>query len=61
MNQLKLFTNAIIHSVFSNNLQAVSAIEFKKQMKRQFDLVEKTIQKDGKRLRVYQYDDSTTN
>lgn len=45
----------------SNNLQAVSAIEFKKQMKRQFNLVEKTIQREGKRLRVYQYDETTTN
>lgn len=37
----------------SNNLQAMSAIEFKKQMKKQFNLVEKNIQMDGKVVRVY--------
>ncbi len=41
----------------SNNLQPISAIEFKKQMKKQFSLVEKTIECDRKRLRVYQYDE----
>lgn len=37
----------------SNNLQAMSAIEFKKQMKKQFDLVEKSIEYQGKKVRVY--------
>jgi putative DNA primase/helicase len=44
-----------------NNLQAISAIEFKKQMKRQFGLLEKTIQDEGKRVRVYQYDETTVD
>lgn len=37
----------------SNNLQAMSAIEFQKQMKKQFNVVVKTIESDGKRVRVY--------
>ena len=37
----------------SNNLQAMSAIEFQKQMKKQFGLVVKTIEQNGKRVRVY--------
>ena len=37
----------------SNNLQAMSAIEFQKQMKKQFNLVIKTIESDGKKVRVY--------
>ena len=37
----------------SNNLQAMSAIEFQTQMKKQFGLVIKTIESDGKRVRVY--------
>lgn len=37
----------------ANNLQAMSAFEFQKQMKKQFDLVIKTIEMDGKRVRVY--------
>ena len=37
----------------SNNLQAISAIEFQKQMKKQFNLVVKTVEVDGKRVRVY--------
>jgi len=36
-----------------NNLQPMSAIEFQKQTKKQFNLVVKTIEKDGKRVRVY--------
>ena len=43
----------------SNNLQAMSAIEFKKQMKRQFNLAEKNIEYQGKRVRVY-CDETTT-
>lgn len=37
----------------SNNLQALSAIEFQKQMKRQFNLVVKTATLHGKKVRVY--------
>lgn len=37
----------------SNNLQAISAIEFQRQMKRQYDVIIKTIEKDGKKIRVY--------
>ena len=37
----------------SNNLQAMSAIEFKKQMKKQFNLVEKNVEYSGKKVRVY--------
>jgi putative DNA primase/helicase len=37
----------------SNNLQAMSAIEFKKQIKRQFNLAEKTVDYLGKKVRVY--------
>lgn len=44
----------------SNNLQAISAIEFQKQMKRQFELVVKTVEYDGKRMRVYGYDETAT-
>lgn len=36
-----------------NNLQPISAIEFSKQMKRQFGLVVKTIEVDKRRIRVY--------
>jgi putative DNA primase/helicase len=45
----------------SNNLQAISAIEFKKQMKKQFGLVEKNIDFNGKKTRVYLNDETTTN
>lgn len=37
----------------SNNLQPMSAIEFQKQMKRQFELVVKTVEQSGKKVRVY--------
>ena len=37
----------------SNNLQAMSAIEFQKQMKKQFNVVVKTVEQGGKRVRVY--------
>ena len=36
-----------------NNLQAVSAIEFQKQMKKHYGLVVKTIGESGKKVRVY--------
>ena len=45
----------------ANNLQAMSAIEFQRQMKKEFNLVVKTIEFDGKKMRVYQYDETTTN
>jgi putative DNA primase/helicase len=38
---------------FANNLQAMSAIEFQKQMKKQYDLVIKTVEMEGKKVRVY--------
>lgn len=37
----------------SNNLQAMSALEFQKQVKKEFDLIVKTIDVDKKRTRVY--------
>ena len=45
----------------ANNLQAMSAIEFQRQMKKEFNLVVKTIDFDCKKMRVYQYDETTTN
>ena len=42
----------------SNNLQAMSAIEFQKQMKKQFNVVVKTIEQGGKRVRVYCEDET---
>lgn len=45
----------------SNNLQAMSALEFQKQMKKHFNLVIKTIESNGKKTRVYQYDETATN
>jgi len=44
----------------SNNLQAMSAIEFQKQMKKQFNLVVKTAGTEGKKVRVY-CDEATTD
>ena len=44
----------------SNNLQAMSAIEFQKQMKKQFNLTVKIIELDGKRVRVY-FNESEVN
>ena len=38
---------------FSNNLQAISALEFRKQVKKQFGLVIKSITVDGKKVRIY--------
>lgn len=40
----------------SNNLQAISAIEFQRQMKRHFDLVVVTVEVDKKKVRVYQHE-----
>lgn len=45
----------------ANNLQAMSAIEFKKVMKRQFNLAEKIIELHGKKTRVYLYDETRTS
>jgi putative DNA primase/helicase len=45
---------------FGNNLQAMSAIEFQKQMKKEFNLTIKTVEVNGHRIRVYA-DDSETN
>lgn len=43
----------------ANNLQAMSAVEFQRQMKREFNLVVKTIEDGGKRVRVYLNDETT--
>ena len=37
----------------ANNLQPISAIEFQKQMKKQYNLVIKTVKLDGKKVRIY--------
>ena len=37
----------------SNNLQAMSAIEFQRQMKKQYDVTIKTVESNGKKVRVY--------
>lgn len=42
----------------SNNLQSISAIEFQKQMKKQFNLLIKVITVDKMKTRVYQYDET---
>ena len=39
-----------------NNLQAMSAIEFQKQMKKQFEVIVKVVELEGKRVRVYATD-----
>ena len=36
-----------------NNLQPMSAIEFQKQMKKQFEVVIKTVEQSGRKVRVY--------
>lgn len=45
----------------SNNLQALSAIEFQKQIRKQFNLAIKVNEVNGKRMRVYQYDETTND
>lgn len=45
----------------SNNLSPMSAIEFQKVMKREFGLVIKTIEDNGKKQRVYMYDETRVN
>lgn len=42
----------------ANNLQAMSAIEFQRQMKKQFGLAVKTVEQSGKKTRVYSYEDT---
>lgn len=37
----------------ANNMQAMSAIEFQKQMKKQYDLVIKTVELNDKKVRIY--------
>lgn len=37
----------------TNNLQATSAIEFQKRMKKQYDVIIKSVEVDGKTVRVY--------
>ena len=37
----------------SNNLQAMSAIEFQRQMKKRYDVTIKTVESNGKKVRVY--------
>jgi putative DNA primase/helicase len=39
-----------------NNLNAMSALEFQKQFKKQFNLIIKVVDFQGKRTRVYQYE-----
>ena len=39
-----------------NNLQAMSAIEFQRQIKKQFELVVKTAEIDGKKVRIYHHE-----
>ena len=41
---------------FSNNLQAISALEFRKQVKKHFGLVIKSVTIDGKKVRIYTYE-----
>lgn len=41
----------------ANNLQAISAIEFQKQMKKELTLAVKTVEIDGKRVRIYVRDE----
>lgn len=45
----------------ANNLSAISAIEFQKQMKRQFGLVIKTVIHENKKYRVYMYEQDEIN
>lgn len=45
----------------SNNLQPMSAIEFQKQMKKQYELVVKTVEVDGKKVRIYVDESTETN
>ena len=42
---------------YGNNLQPMSALEFQKQMKKHFGLVIKSVEKDKRKVRVYQYEE----
>jgi hypothetical protein len=39
----------------------MSAIEFQKQMKKQYELVVKTVEVDGKKVRIYVDESTETN
>lgn len=62
------YTNAPIKTVYQrynafcmgNNLQPISAVEFQKQMKKQFNLVVKNVEVNGKKVRCY-FDETTVN
>ena len=41
---------------YGNNLQPMSALEFQKQMKKHFGLVIKAVEKDKRKVRVYQHE-----
>ena len=41
---------------FSNNLQAILVLEFRKQVKKHFGLVIKSVTIDGKKVRIYTYE-----
>lgn len=41
---------------YGNNLQPMSALEFQKQMKKHFGLVIKSVEKDKRKVRVYQHE-----
>lgn len=60
MNEpLKVVYQKYTSFCLSNNLQAMSAVEFRKQIQRQFGLVIKTVELHGKKVRIY-CEDSTT-
>ncbi len=42
---------------YGNNLQPMSALEFQKQMKKHFGLAIKSVEKDKRKVRVYQYEE----
>ena len=62
------YTNEPIKTVYQrynafcmgNNLQPMSAVEFQKQMKKQFNLVVKNVEVNGKKVRCY-FDETTVN
>jgi putative DNA primase/helicase len=62
------YTNEPIKTVYQrynafcmgNNLQPMSAVEFQKQMKKQFNLVVKIVEVNGKKVRCY-FDETTVN
>ena len=62
------YTNEPIKTVYQrynafcmgNNLQPISAVEFQKQMKKQFNLVVKNVEVNGKKVRCY-FDETTVD